>query len=171
MKLIKKACSFLAVAALSTSALAADITKKEAEDYFWKVVETIQTEDPAYFKLFDENAKISYNVPKSWEMENGDVSMKDFKETQEGLWMATENHSFDLENPEVAVDGDTATVSTTFYERYTIQGYTSSSENKQVYTIEKDGDELSIVAFQNDVTDLTDQQYQQKSKEAENNKQ
>ncbi|WP_062267823.1 hypothetical protein [Endozoicomonas arenosclerae] len=160
---MKKIAILVAASTFCLNVFAAEVTEKEAKEYFWnKVVDSIQTEAPDYFELFSKDAKIHYTFPKSYEMENGEVKLSDFKETQEEFWNYTENHSFDLEEPVVKTEGDKAVVSTTFYERYTMEGYTLANEAKHKYTLAKVDGKLKIVEFNNVITDLTEQEYEEK---------
>jgi len=145
---------------LTTNILGADLNKKESEDFFWKIVDSIRNESPDYFNFFSETSKITYNWPKSYMMGPRTISrFEAFKDSQGRFWYYAENHSFDLEKPEVIVKGDTATISAVFYERYTMSGYTFSNKAKHEYRIAKQAGKLKIVEFINDITDISDEEY------------
>ncbi|MGY0218304.1 hypothetical protein ACWJJH_13110 [Endozoicomonadaceae bacterium StTr2] len=158
---MKRLTTFLACAALSVNVLAAGISEKEASDYFWnKIIEKIQNEDPAYFDIFSKQAKITYKLPESYEMKSGDITLAEYKQSQETLWEYTENHSFDLEKPAIKAEGDKTVITTTLFERYTMQGYTLSNKTEQKYVLSKVDGKLKVVEFDNIVSDTTDQEYQ-----------
>ncbi len=160
--LAKKISIFLVVMVFSASALAADLSKKEAEDVFWKLVESIRNESPNYFDFFASDAKITYELPESYGMKGGEISVKEFKKYQEQSWEYTDNHSFDLEKPRIVVSGGKATINVTFYERYTMQGYTTTNESIQTYVLSRREGKIKVVEFKSIVHDLTDQQYEKK---------
>ncbi|MBB6520835.1 hypothetical protein [Pseudoteredinibacter isoporae] len=113
----------------SHSSFADNISKDEAKQTFWTLMENIQNEDPSYFDFFKADAKITYNMPASYEMPSGNISVSELQEVIQGFWQYSENHSFDTRNPKISVDGKNAEVKAIVYERYTMEGYTFSNKS------------------------------------------
>ncbi|MGI9275584.1 MAG: hypothetical protein ACR2PT_12160 [Endozoicomonas sp.] len=162
--LVKKIGVLTAAVAFSASILAADLSKKDAEDFFWKLVESVRNESADYFNFFASDAKITYELPESYQMKSGEISLKDLKQYQEETWSYTDNYSFDLEKPKVVTKGGKATINTTFYERYTTQGSTTTNESIQKYVLGRQGGNIKVLEFKSIVHDLTKQQYEEKKK-------
>jgi len=149
--------ALLLVLCLGSAAHAGNITQKESETFFWKIVDRIQNESPEYFTLFSDTAKVVYTWPESYMMGPRTVSsFNEFKDGVNEFWAYSENHSFDLKPPKIVIQGDRAVVTALFFERYTLGGYTLENKARHTYVLARGKGGIKIVEFTNHVSEITE---------------